>query len=207
MKQLRRPLPRLRIAHLRGALNDIAGKIAVTLLRFVLVLLTHTFYRLDVVGRKNVPQTGGALLVPNHVGGEMVAHGRIEEALQEVAGIDLQAFAVTGIPDERKGERLAVLHTLDETAIPALLEKLAARGLPNLFIPHLDHFVKIDKLPLLGTGKLDLRAVKRIAIERLGGAMAGAQAARENTRCTRNPSAGFVNNPPDVSGPLGANRA
>jgi acyl-[acyl-carrier-protein]-phospholipid O-acyltransferase/long-chain-fatty-acid--[acyl-carrier-protein] ligase len=37
------------------------------LLRLVLVLLTHTFYRLRVVGRENVPARGGALLVPNHV--------------------------------------------------------------------------------------------------------------------------------------------
>ncbi|MCZ6792620.1 MAG: MFS transporter, partial [Planctomycetota bacterium] len=36
-------------------------------LRFVLVILTHTFYRLKVVGRDNVPQEGGVLLVPNHV--------------------------------------------------------------------------------------------------------------------------------------------
>lgn len=112
------------------------------------------------------------------IGGEMVPHGRIEDALQEVAGMDTQVFAVTGIPDEQKGERLAVLHTLDETAIPALLEKIEARGFPNLFIPHPDQFVRIDTLPILGSGKLDLRAVRRIAVERLGEAMAAARAAR-----------------------------
>jgi acyl-[acyl-carrier-protein]-phospholipid O-acyltransferase/long-chain-fatty-acid--[acyl-carrier-protein] ligase len=36
-------------------------------------------------------------------------------------------------------------------------------GLPNLFLPRRDHFVKVDALPLLGTGKLDLRALKRTA--------------------------------------------
>lgn len=102
------------------------------------------------------------------IGGEMVPHGRLEEALQEAAGVDMQAFAVTAIPDERKGERLAVLHTLDEAAIPGILEKVAASGLPNLFIPRRDHFVKVDKLPVLGTGKLDLRGVKQIAMESLG---------------------------------------
>jgi acyl-[acyl-carrier-protein]-phospholipid O-acyltransferase/long-chain-fatty-acid--[acyl-carrier-protein] ligase len=102
------------------------------------------------------------------IGGEMVPHGRVEEALQEAAGTDLQAFAVTAVPDERKGERLAVLHTIDEAAIPAILERVATQGLPNLFIPRRDHFVKLEKLPVLGTGKLDLRAVKRIAIEKLG---------------------------------------
>ena len=102
------------------------------------------------------------------IGGEMVPHGRVEESLQEAAGSVGQAFAVTAIPGERKGERLAVLHTLDETAIPAILEKVTARGLPNLYIPRRDHFVKVDTLPLLGSGKLDLRAVKQIALEKLG---------------------------------------
>jgi acyl-[acyl-carrier-protein]-phospholipid O-acyltransferase/long-chain-fatty-acid--[acyl-carrier-protein] ligase len=102
------------------------------------------------------------------IGGEMVPHGRVEDALQEAAGVEAPAFAVTAIPDERKGERLAVLHILDEGAIPAVMEKVAAQGLPNLFIPRRDHFLKVDKLPVLGTGKLDLRQMKRIAMERLG---------------------------------------
>jgi acyl-[acyl-carrier-protein]-phospholipid O-acyltransferase/long-chain-fatty-acid--[acyl-carrier-protein] ligase len=107
------------------------------------------------------------------IGGEMVPHGRVEEALQQAAAKDVRAFAVTAIPDDRKGERLAVLHTLDEAVIPALLEKVAAQGLPNLFLPRRDHFVKVDTLPVLGTGKLDLRQVKRIAMERLGSSARG----------------------------------
>lgn len=102
------------------------------------------------------------------IGGEMVPHGRVEEALQEAAGTTVQTFAVTAVPDERKGERLAVLHTLDESAIPEILERMASSGLPNLFVPRRDGFVKVDALPVLGTGKLDLRAIKRIAMERLG---------------------------------------
>jgi len=101
------------------------------------------------------------------IGGEMVPHGRVEEALQNAYGAGLQVFAVTAVPDERKGERLAVLHTLDEKLIPGILEKVAAGDLPNLFIPRRDQFVKVEKLPILGTGKLDLREVKRIAMEGL----------------------------------------
>ena len=37
------------------------------LLRLLLVLATHSLYRLRVVGREYVPEKGGALLVPNHV--------------------------------------------------------------------------------------------------------------------------------------------
>ncbi|MDH5668049.1 MAG: MFS transporter, partial [Nitrospira sp.] len=101
------------------------------------------------------------------IGGEMVPHGRVEEALHHAADSDTQVFAVTGLPDEKKGERLVVLHTLDESRIPAILEKLPQSGLPNLFIPSKHHFVKVEALPALGTGKLDLRGVKRIATERL----------------------------------------
>ena len=101
------------------------------------------------------------------IGGEMVPHGRIEEALQEAAGASLQVFAVTAVPDERKGERLAVLHTLDEALLPEIVKKAAAAGLPNLFVSRLDHFLKVERLPLLGTGKIDLREVKRFATEGL----------------------------------------
>ena len=101
------------------------------------------------------------------IGGEMVPHGKVEEALQQAVESDEQVFAVTSIPDEKKGEQLAVLHTLDEALIPGLLEKVVASGLPNLFIPRKDAFVRVEQLPVLGTGKLDLRALKRIALERL----------------------------------------
>lgn len=101
------------------------------------------------------------------IGGEMVPHGKVEEALQQAAGSDTQVFAVTGLRDDKKGERLAVLHTLEESRIPPILEKVSASGLPNLFIPGKHQFVKVDALPVLGTGKLDLRGVKQIAMERL----------------------------------------
>jgi acyl-[acyl-carrier-protein]-phospholipid O-acyltransferase/long-chain-fatty-acid--[acyl-carrier-protein] ligase len=102
------------------------------------------------------------------IGGEMVPHGKIEEELHAAAGRSQQTFAVTSVPDERKGERLAVLHTFDEAEVPRLIEALAARGLPNLFIPRREAFIRVDALPVLGTGKLDLRALRRIAAQHLG---------------------------------------
>ncbi|HEU4503664.1 MAG TPA: acyl-[ACP]--phospholipid O-acyltransferase [Nitrospira sp.] len=103
------------------------------------------------------------------IGGEMVPHGKVEEALHEAADSETQVFAVTGIPDERKGEQLAVLHTIDEARLPDILSKLASNGLPNLFTPPRGNFLRVEALPVLGTGKMDLRALKRIAIERLAG--------------------------------------
>ena len=102
------------------------------------------------------------------IGGEMVPHGKVEEALHQAAGAETQTFAVTSIPDEKKGEQLAVLHTVNEDAVPDLLEKVAAGGTSNLFLPRKDAFIKVDHIPVLGTGKLDLRALKRVAMETLG---------------------------------------
>jgi acyl-[acyl-carrier-protein]-phospholipid O-acyltransferase / long-chain-fatty-acid--[acyl-carrier-protein] ligase len=101
------------------------------------------------------------------IGGEMVPHGKIEESLHQAAGSDLPVFAVTAVPDEKKGERLAVLTTLDASKLPEILENVSKMGLPNLFIPRLDAFVKVDALPVLGTGKTDLKRVKAIALEHL----------------------------------------
>ncbi len=70
---------------------------------------------------------------------------------------------MTGVPDEKKGERLAVVHTLSEDRLKPVLEALATCDLPNLWKPRPEHFVAVDALPYLGTGKLDLRAVRDIA--------------------------------------------
>ncbi len=100
------------------------------------------------------------------IAGEMVPHGKVEEALHQAVNAETQVLAVTSIPDEKKGEQLVVLHTIDESAIPDMLVKLSESGLPNLFIPRKDAFIKVEQIPVLGTGKLDLRALKRIAIEK-----------------------------------------
>ncbi len=97
------------------------------------------------------------------IGGEMVPHLKIEEILQELAGVAEIAFVVTGVPDEKKGERLVVLHRLPEAGLPAVLEKLAACDVPNLWKPKADAFYRVENFPLLGTGKLDLRGVKETA--------------------------------------------
>ena len=98
----------------------------------------------------------------------MVPHGRVEEALQQALGSPQeQVFAVTSIADPRKGESLAVVHTCDPEKIAEVVEKVKTQGLPNLFIPRKDRFVRVARLPLLGTGKLNLREIKQIAQQAL----------------------------------------
>jgi acyl-[acyl-carrier-protein]-phospholipid O-acyltransferase/long-chain-fatty-acid--[acyl-carrier-protein] ligase len=97
------------------------------------------------------------------IGGEMVPHVKVEEKLHEAAGVTEITFAVTGLPDPKKGERLAVLHTLPENSLPDLLKKLPQLGLPNLWVPRPNQFFRVDALPRLATGKMDLRKIRELA--------------------------------------------
>jgi acyl-[acyl-carrier-protein]-phospholipid O-acyltransferase/long-chain-fatty-acid--[acyl-carrier-protein] ligase len=99
------------------------------------------------------------------IGGEMVPHIRVEEKLHELANVTEQVFVVTGGPDEKKGERLLVLHTLDGERLKDCLERLDQTGLPNLWVPRPGAFFKVDAIPYLGTGKLDLRKVREMAVQ------------------------------------------
>lgn len=99
------------------------------------------------------------------IGGEMVPHIKIEEKLHELIDADGQLLAVTAIPDEKKGERLAVLHTLSTEKLAEAVERLAKSDLPALWKPRADQFIHVDQLPYLGTGKLDLRRLKELALE------------------------------------------
>ena len=99
------------------------------------------------------------------IGGEMVPHIKIEEKLHELAEATEQVFVVSAVPDEKKGERIIVLHTLPEQKLAPVLEKLAQSDLPPLWKPRPNQFFRVEALPYLGTGKLDLRALKAKAAE------------------------------------------
>ncbi|MEO6874027.1 MAG: AMP-binding protein [Opitutaceae bacterium] len=98
------------------------------------------------------------------IGGEMVPHGTVEQKLAQVFGWDESegyTAAVMGVTDPVKGEALVLLTTRDVTA-EQVREKLLADGLPNLWIPKLVQ--KVDKIPVLGTGKLDLKGCRELAL-------------------------------------------
>jgi acyl-[acyl-carrier-protein]-phospholipid O-acyltransferase / long-chain-fatty-acid--[acyl-carrier-protein] ligase len=99
------------------------------------------------------------------IGGEMIPHLKIEEKLQEIAGVTEQIFAVTGVPDEKKGERLVVLHTLPADRLKECIGRMNQTGLPNLWVPRPDSYFHIHALPYLGSGKLDLRRIRELARE------------------------------------------
>ena len=97
----------------------------------------------------------------------MVPHIKVEEKLHELAGTAEPMFAVTGVPDDKKGEQLVVVHTLEEERLQKCLARLAECDLPPLWKPRPDHFVRVEALPYLGTGKADLRRIREIAVRAL----------------------------------------
>jgi acyl-[acyl-carrier-protein]-phospholipid O-acyltransferase/long-chain-fatty-acid--[acyl-carrier-protein] ligase len=82
------------------------------------------------------------------------------------------------VPDVRKGERLVVVHLATGKTPEQIGQELSAAGLPNLFIPSPDSFIQVDQIPVLGTGKLDLKGIRDIALARFGPATAAPSAAR-----------------------------
>jgi acyl-[acyl-carrier-protein]-phospholipid O-acyltransferase/long-chain-fatty-acid--[acyl-carrier-protein] ligase len=100
------------------------------------------------------------------IGGEMVPHIRIEEVLSQAVADpddDRPKVAVTAVPDAKRGERLIVLHTKLTKSAEELRRSLTEAGLPNLFIPSADSFAEVPELPILGTGKIDLKAIREMA--------------------------------------------
>lgn len=97
------------------------------------------------------------------IGGEMVPHETIETKLYELLDLskDERVIAVTAIPDEAKGEALVLLTAtdLDPTTVR---EKLTEAGMPNLWIPK--KIKRVEAIPVLGSGKLDLAACKEMAL-------------------------------------------
>jgi acyl-[acyl-carrier-protein]-phospholipid O-acyltransferase/long-chain-fatty-acid--[acyl-carrier-protein] ligase len=98
------------------------------------------------------------------IAGEMVPHMRIEEQIQALVN-DHSSVVVTSIADSTKGERLVAFYT-DPDLTPALVwERLCQTELPRLWLPKREDLHYIDSIPTLGTGKVDLRAVRQLALE------------------------------------------
>ncbi|HTB79514.1 MAG TPA: AMP-binding protein [Opitutaceae bacterium] len=99
------------------------------------------------------------------IGGEMVPHGTVEQKLVELFDLDQSegpGVVVVGVPDAAKGEALVLLTTV-ELSLEQVRDRLAGAGLPNLWIPRM--VMRVEKIPVLGTGKLDLKGSKALALE------------------------------------------
>ena len=101
------------------------------------------------------------------IGGEMVPHGTVEEAVRRALNLrfgedELMRIAIAARFDEAKGESLVLLATIDINA-DELRTALTREGLANLWIPRI--IKKVDAIPVLATGKLDLQRLRQFAME------------------------------------------
>lgn len=99
------------------------------------------------------------------IGGEMVPHESIEQKIIDLLGIagrDERLIAIMGVQDEAKGEALVLLNAVD-VDLAQLRDKLRDAGVPNLWIPK--KISRVDAIPVLASGKLDLRKCQELAAQ------------------------------------------
>ena len=97
------------------------------------------------------------------IGGEMVPHLAVEDVLLQKLGMLERSVVVTGVQDAKKGEQLVVLHLPEAGPAARLHEIMQAGDIPNLWKPSLRRYFEVESLPLLGSGKLNLQEVKKLA--------------------------------------------
>jgi acyl-[acyl-carrier-protein]-phospholipid O-acyltransferase / long-chain-fatty-acid--[acyl-carrier-protein] ligase len=97
------------------------------------------------------------------IGGEMVPHMKIEAAINRILGE--QGSVVVSVPDKHKGERLVIFYAHADLTPEELWDKLCATDLPKFWIPKRQNCYRIESIPLLGPGKVDLKKVKTLALE------------------------------------------
>jgi acyl-[acyl-carrier-protein]-phospholipid O-acyltransferase/long-chain-fatty-acid--[acyl-carrier-protein] ligase len=93
----------------------------------------------------------------------MVPHMEIEAALAAASPEAECRFAVVALPDPVRGEKIVVVYSGPEVDAGALLRRMSENGVPNLWLPSPRDFHRVESLPFLPSGKLDLAATRRMA--------------------------------------------
>ena len=99
------------------------------------------------------------------IAGEMVPHSAIEDVYVEGLDTAERLIAVTSAPDDKKGERLVVFYKSETTDPKALHDIIAKADIPNLWKPGKNSYHEVEDIPILGSGKLDVSALRRMALE------------------------------------------
>jgi acyl-[acyl-carrier-protein]-phospholipid O-acyltransferase/long-chain-fatty-acid--[acyl-carrier-protein] ligase len=99
------------------------------------------------------------------IGGEMVPHEAIEQKIVDLlnlSGKEERGIAIMGVQDEAKGEAVVLLSAVD-IDLAQLRDKLRDAGVPNLWIPK--RVQRVESVPVLASGKLDLKKCNELANE------------------------------------------
>ncbi len=119
---------------------------------------------------------GGRRARFSKIGGEMVPHEAVEAAIEACVQRptdfpeDQRAVCIVGVPDAQKGEALVLLSCVHSgnlaQALATIRAHLVSVGLPRLWCPR--EIIPVEVIPVLPTGKLDLRGCNILAREALG---------------------------------------
>jgi acyl-[acyl-carrier-protein]-phospholipid O-acyltransferase/long-chain-fatty-acid--[acyl-carrier-protein] ligase len=95
------------------------------------------------------------------VGGEMISLAAVEGFVSALW--PEHSHAVVNLPDARKGERLVLVTDFQDAERDVLMAYARGNGIAEISIPR--SIVKVEKLPLLGSGKLDYVGIRTLAEE------------------------------------------
>jgi acyl-[acyl-carrier-protein]-phospholipid O-acyltransferase/long-chain-fatty-acid--[acyl-carrier-protein] ligase len=99
------------------------------------------------------------------IAGEMVSLAAVEQLVSGLWPDDMHA--VVALPDARKGEQLVLLTERGRPAREEISASARTQGASELMVPR--QIFSVDKLPLLGSGKIDHPGAKALAEELLAG--------------------------------------
>ena len=95
------------------------------------------------------------------IGGEMISLTTVEEEILEACNDKDLEIAATCLPDQRKGEKIVLLSTvnIDKSELSKTLSEAKINPLY-----HPSSVLVVDEIPKLGSGKTDFGATKKIAL-------------------------------------------
>ncbi len=130
---------------------------------------------LGSVDLNNILTLGGRRSRFSKIGGEMVPHEVVENAIadfvpQPEGFAGGRTVAIVGVPDAQKGEALVLLSSVHHNQLTQALDDirshLADQGIPRLWTPR--EIIPVEAIPMLPTGKMDLKGCQIMACEALG---------------------------------------
>ncbi|TPI19480.1 AMP-binding protein [Mesorhizobium sp. B4-1-1] len=98
------------------------------------------------------------------IAGEMVSLGAVEMLVQSLW--PEERHAAVAVPDKRRGERIVLVTTADDASAEELRQFGKKAGAAELMVPN--DIIKVDEIPVLGSGKTDYISARKLAIDRLG---------------------------------------
>lgn len=93
------------------------------------------------------------------LGGEMISLALVEKKILGVLGGEIPIICVA-LPDSKKGEKIVLLY-VDDMSEAEISDKIRSAKIPPLMIPA--KIYKVDEIPVLGIGKIDLKGAKELA--------------------------------------------